>query len=204
MNRQHRSGPGPGPGHGPRRRRTARGARTAAQLCLATLALAGFLGGCGSAARVPDVAQQPPVASAALSQTLLNVRAQVMGALSAAGLQAADARTPYRSAESPALASAPRAVLQVVLPAAPDAGHVVLYEFADPGTATAAAEEFVQYLASGPGRIQFPNDAHFTLRQLGAALAFNVWSPSASSDPDGEEAIETTLASVGQGYVVLR
>lgn len=175
-----------------------------APLALLLVLLAGMAAGCGSgAAQVtsPAVTPQP---SGATSATLLAARSQVLATLSAAGLQVGDARTPYRPGESAAVAAAPRIVVQAVLPAAPDAGFVVLYEFADPATASGAAQELAQYLASGPGRIQFPDDARFTVRQLGAALAFHAWSPGSSDDEEGERAIETALGTLGTGYPVLR
>jgi hypothetical protein len=168
----------------------------------AALAMATVLAGCGIGARLAEVTPAPSASAAALSATLQTAAIQVRAAFSAARYQVADARVPYRTGESPALAAAPRTVLQAILPAAPDGGFIVLFELADPGTASGAAEELVQYLASGPGRIQFPNDARFTIRQLGAAVAFYVWSPAASTDPEGERGVETVLASLGQGYGV--
>jgi len=166
------------------------------------LVLAGALAGCGAGDGVAIAPDRSAAADATLSPTLLAARAQVLAALGAARFQVADARTAYRPGESPALADAPRTVVQAVLPAAPDAGYVVIYELGDPDLATATARELAQYLASGPGRVQFPGDASFTIRQVGAALVFHVWSPSVSADPDGERGIATALAGLGQGFDV--
>jgi hypothetical protein len=145
------------------------------------------------------VAGQP---SPSLSTTLAILRHDVMSALGAARYQIQDARTPYRPAESPTVAAAPRAVLQALIPDAPDAGFVILYEFPDPGSAADAARELTAYIASGIGRVQFPVDARFTLRQVGAGLILYVWSPGSSADPEAEQGIETALETLGQGYPV--
>jgi hypothetical protein len=166
------------------------------------MALTLVLAGCGFAARSVVTPPPSPSPGASLSVTLQTARAEVAGALGAARFQVIDARTPYRTGESPALAAAPRTVLQVILPAAPERGFIVLYELADAGLASGAAQELAQYLASGPGRVQFGNDTRFVIRQLGAAVVFYAWSPASSSDPDGEEGIATTLAGLGQGYDV--
>lgn len=173
-----------------------------AAVAIASLALCSVFAGCGASGEVVATPVPSPAASATLSPTLLAARAQVFAVLAGSRLQVTDARTPYRPGESPALAAAPRAVVQVVLPAAPGAGFVVIYDLADPGLAAGAAQELADYLASGPGRIQFPGDARFTIRQVGSAVVFHVWSPSGSTDPDGERAIETALATLGQGFDV--
>jgi hypothetical protein len=160
--------------------------------------------GCGIGAQVVVTPRPSSAASAAISPTLQLARTEVAGALGAAAIQVRDAQVPYRPAESPRVTAAPRLVVQAVLPAAPDRGFVVLYEFPDPGSATAAAQELATYIASGPGRVQFPNDARFTIRQVGAALVFNAWSPSTSGDPEGEERVATALTSLGQGWDVPR
>jgi hypothetical protein len=167
------------------------------------LLLAGLLlAGCAAAG--PAAPSQDPVAqpSPSLSTTLGILRHEVMTALGAASYQVQDARTPYRPGESPTVAAAPRAVLQALIPSAPDAGFVVLYEFSDPGSAAAAAQELTAYIASGIGRVQFPVDARFTVRQIGAGLVFYVWTPGSSADPDAEQGIETALGTLGQGYPV--
>jgi hypothetical protein len=161
-------------------------------------------GGCGLGARVVDTPTSSPAPTTALSSTLALTRGQVVAALGAAQVQAEDARVPFRPGESATVAAAPRVVLHALLPAAPQRGFIVLYEFRDPGTATAAAQELAAYLASGPGRVQFPNDARFTIRQLGSAVVFYHWSPAASEDPDGEERMATALAALGQGWEVPR
>lgn len=169
---------------------------------IAVLAAAVVLAGCGFAARVVTTPAPSPAASAALSTTLTVLRNEVGSVLGAAGYQVRDAQTPYRPGESAMVAAAPRIVLQALVPDAPDGGYVVLYEFADPAAATAAAKELAAYTASGIGRVQFPVDARFTIRQVGAGLVTYAWSPGSSADPKAEQGIETALASLGQGYAV--
>lgn len=171
-------------------------------IAIAALAVGVSTAGCGMAARVVEPPPASPAPSTVLSATLLNARGQVFATLAAARIQVTDAQVPFRPGESPAVAAAPRTVVQAVLPAAPKAGYIVIYELADPGLATGAAAELAQYLASGPGRIQFPSDAEFTIRQVGAALVFHTWSPSGSTDPEGERAVATALSALGQGYDV--
>ncbi len=178
------------------------GVLSAALLATALLA-AGVLAGCGIAARqvTPPPASPTPVPS--ISVALGLARYQVAGALAAIGVPIVDASIPYRPGESPRLAAAPRLVVQAVVPDAPAAGFIVIYEFVDGQTATAAAEEMVRYLASGPGQVQFPTDARFVLRQLGSTLVFYTWSPGAAPAATLAE-IATALGSIGQGYEVRR
>lgn len=200
------------PTRSPRRRRWPRprpldpvGARLRAAL-LVGLLLTGSplsLAGCGIAARQVTPPPASPTPAPSLSAAVALTRLQVAGALAAIGLPIVDAQVPYRPAESPALAAAPRLVVQAVVPDAPQAGFIVIYDFVDGGTASAAAGEMVRYLASGPGQVQFPVDARFVLRQLGSTLVFYTWSPGTASDRALAE-IATALSSIGQGYEVRR
>ncbi len=98
----------------------------------------------------------PPVASVAPATTVSpavgQTRAELVRVLSGASLVLRDTQSPVRPAEAPLLASAPRAVFQVVLPDDPARGFIVVYEFSDSGRAAEAAAEEQQYLATGPGR----------------------------------------------------
>lgn len=171
---------------------------------LAALVLAAAtLAGCGMAARQVTPPPVSPTPAPSVSVVLGLARVQVAGALGAVGIPIVDAPVPYRPAESPLLAAAPRLVVQAVVPEAPTAGFIVLYEFLDGETATAAAQEMARYVASGPGQVQFPTDARFVLRQLGSTLVFYVWSPGAApSKALGE--IATALEAIGQGYDIRR
>jgi hypothetical protein len=59
------------------------------------------------------------------------------------------------------------------------------------------------YLASGPGRVQFPNDARHVLRQLGPTLVFFTWSPTVSPDPS-VAALAGALETLGTGIPIVR
>lgn len=120
----------------------------------------------------------------------------VIHALSAVGLQGAEAIRQYRPPEGPLLAAAPRSVVQATLPDDPAHGFIVIYALASPAGAQDAAEDQAAYIASGPGRIQFTTDAHFSLRVQGSTVVFFWWSPGAALDAR-TQSIETALLKVG-------
>ena len=133
-------------------------------------------------------------AGTAASQT----RALVAQALSDASIQVVvDPQVPYRPGESPALATAPRLLLQAVIPSAPTAGYVVIYELPDNVTADQVGRGFAAYLASGTGAIQYPRDAQFVLRRVGSTLVFFPWSSLATADPS-LPVIAGILGSIGE------
>lgn len=166
-------------------------------------ALALVLAGCGIAAAPASLPSPSPMPSPSISPAIALTRAQLTGALGAAGLQLTVPQVQYRPAESPLLAAAPRAVFQVQLPDDLHHGFIVVYEFPDAVTAAGAAREMAGYLQSGPGRVQFPSDAQFILRQLGTTLVFYPWSPGSVTDARAPE-IATALQTVGQGFGVAR
>jgi hypothetical protein len=159
------------------------------------------VGGCGvGAAPASDVAASVgPEAS--VPPDIAATAAQLRSALGADSLQLTVPQVPFRPAESPMLAAAPRAVYQVKLPADQEHGFIVVYGFPSPAAATAAAQEQVAYVESGPGRVQFPADARFVLRQVGSTLVFHSWAPSAVTDPDAAR-IADVLASIGIPYPI--
>jgi hypothetical protein len=128
-------------------------------------------------------------------------RADVARALSAQGLPSETATRPYRPAEAPQFATAPRAVLRAILPDDPDHGLIVVYEFLNPAVAAAAAAEQATYVASGIGRVQFPPDTRFIVRVVGSTAVFFSWSPANS--PDRRiESIPAALETVGTGVPI--
>jgi hypothetical protein len=162
------------------------------------------LAGCGIAAStavpIPATAASPAqVLSAAVSVTA----AQVDAALRAVGLSSVVSPVPYRPAESPALAAAPRLVLKALLPEDDAGAFIVVYDYKDAQTAFDAGREMAAYLASGPGRIQFPNDARAVIRQVGSTLVFFSWSPATANDPKTGD-IATALETVGFTIPVVR
>jgi hypothetical protein len=151
----------------------------------------------------PGGATFPPVGATtgtAGSATAVT-RGDVARALAAQGIQVEDTARPYRPAEAPAFATAPRLVIRAILPDDPDHGLLVIYEFADPAAASAAAEEQAAYIASGVGRVQFPNDARFVIRVVGSTVVFFVWAPSVSTDPRTQQ-VTTALEGLGAGVTV--
>ncbi len=128
-------------------------------------------------------------------------RGQVVAALAAVGLQAAETTRSYRPPEGPLLAAAPRTVLQVTLPEDPAGGFIVFYAFNSAVAAQAAAEDNAAYIASGPGRVQFPPGSHYVHRIVGSTVVFFTWLPDAAPDPR-TQTIEDTLLGIGSGVTV--
>jgi hypothetical protein len=78
---------------------------------------------------------------------------------------------------------------------------VSVYEFADVAAATTAGREQADYVASGPGRVQFPINTRFVIRQLGTTIVFYAWSPDNSPDPRTAD-IEAALETLGTGIAI--
>jgi hypothetical protein len=159
------------------------------------------VGGCGIGAS-NKVVTFPPSSigpAATVSPAVAQTRTAIAAVLAPSSLQRDDADRPFRPPESAHLASAPRAVFQVVLPADPDGGYIVVYEFRDAGVAVDAGNELAGYIGTGAGRIQFPLDAQHSIRQLGTTLIVYTWSPASSPDP-GSKTIAEALATLGVGF----
>ncbi len=135
--------------------------------------------------------------SPAVSQT----RGQLVAVLGDQNLILNDTISPYRPPESASLASAPRAVYQVTLPADPNGGFIVVYEFPDTAAAAAAAAEMQAYHGTGPGAVQSPLGTVHVIRQVGTTVVYYGWLPGASKDP-GAQAIQVALETLGNGYSV--
>ena len=164
------------------------------------IGLALALGACAPLAlgpTYPPIGVTPPPAGDATAATA----SQVVAALGAVGLPVVDAGRAYRPPEAPWFAASPRTVLQATLPTDKDHGYLVIYALGSPADALAAATEQATYVASGPGRIQFPTDARFTIRVVGATAIFFTWSPLNAIDP-GAAAIATALATIGTPVAV--
>jgi hypothetical protein len=146
--------------------------------------------GVGVRVGAPGADATPPPAGAAAQLT----HDRVALALQAASFQVQDPQVPFRTGETATLLATPRTLLQAVLPADPQHGFIVIYEFADNNAADAAGREFLAYLHSGTGGIGYPQDAQFVLRRIGQTLIFFPWSPAVSPDPS-----VTRLASVLSG-----
>ena len=136
-----------------------------------------------------------------MSPAVNQTRSELVRLLAVHQLVLTDTQTPVRPPESPLLASAPRAVYQVILPKDPTKGYIVVYEFPDSNSATVAATEEQGYLASGPGRIQSPQGSIQVLRQLGVTVVLYSWLPGAAQDPAAPE-IQQSLESLGVGFPI--
>jgi hypothetical protein len=171
------------------------------RLIPAVLAVGFVAGGCGIAASTQPVTFPPASAGPAgnVSSAVVQTRAAISAALAASSIQLQDATKAYRTAEPPGLADAPRAVYQAILPDDPDGGFIVVYEFRDAATAVNAGNELAGYLGTGVGRIQYPNDSRYAIRQLGTTLIFYTWAPSTSPDP-ASPTVADALATLGIGF----
>ncbi len=136
-----------------------------------------------------------------VSPAVAQTRVELARALGQKRLVLTDTQAPVQRAESPLLAAAPRANYQVVLPADPTKGFIVVYEFADPARAAAAAVEEQAFLGSGPGRVQAPQGTAIVIRQVGATVIFYSWLPTASRD-DSAPGIQSALETLGIGYPI--
>ena len=176
-------------------------ARRAMLVLLAGLLLGAFLAGCGVAASTEAPAATPTPALPTYSPAIAETRRLVAAALAASSLQLQDATQPFRPPESPTTTAATRGVFQVILPADPGHGYIVIYEFRDPPTAAAAGAELAAYLGTGPGRIQFTPDTRHLIRLVGTTLVTYSWSPANSTDSRAD-AIPGDLDTVGSSVAV--
>jgi hypothetical protein len=170
---------------------------------IALIVMLGLLAGIGvivvqtlgptSVAPIPT----PAPVSTAVEATV----AHLIDVLGDAQLQAVESQRPYRPPETAVLTAAPRAVVEVVLPQDPAHGFIVVYELPGEPQAADAGREYAAYLASGPGRVNFPMDTRFTLRRVGSTLVFFNWSPENWPDPRSPD-IATALDGVGEGIPV--
>lgn len=147
----------------------------------------------------PGAPTFPPVGAttAPAGPAAASTRAALADALGAQGLQLEDVVTAYRPAEAPRVAVAARLVVRVIVPADPDHGRILIYEFRDTGAATAAAQEQAAYVSSGVGRVQFPPQTQFTLRVVGSTVLFYAFSTADVPDPERASGIATALAALG-------
>jgi len=160
----------------------------------ATLALASTIAACSVTAgpTFPPVGSTRQPAGAATDAA----KAQLAAVLGVEGIQIQDAIAPYRPPEGAIFAAAPRTVVQAILPDDPGHGFIVLYPFATPQLALAAAQDQAAYVSSGPGRVQFVPGTSFEIRTLGNVAIFFAWSPDTAPDPR-EASIPLALSQLG-------
>lgn len=173
---------------------------------LATVALGLVLiGSAGACATTEPASETVPPALAEPTRTVSpavnQTRAELVRVLAAANLVLTDTAAPVKPAESPLLAGAPRAVFQVILPADPTRGFIVVYEFPDSARAAEAAAEEQRYRASGPGRVQTPPGTVHLIRQVGLTIVVYEWLPGAALDPAAPR-IQPALETLGVGYPI--
>ena len=176
----------------------------AARLTLLAVAIALLVAGCGIAANPTGTASlTPPSVGPSIGTTaaVTQTRAALAAALTTKNLQLGDPKVPFRPPESPRFAEAPRAVYQVVLPADPAHGFISVYEFPDAAATASAGVEEAAFVGSGPGRVQFPANTRFVIRQLGTTIVFYAWSPDNSPDPQTPD-IQSALETVGTAIAV--
>jgi hypothetical protein len=161
--------------------------------------------GCGVAANTAPASVPLPATgpSARVGGATATTFGAIRSALSGVAVQIGESTRPFRPPESGRLRSAPRTVFQAVLPDQPDAGFIVVYEFADGAAATDAGNEEAGYLGTGPARVEAPLGTEYVLRALGPTLIVFQWLPSASSDPSAGQ-IAAALGTIGIGFAVPR
>ncbi len=128
-------------------------------------------------------------------------RADLVRALGGRNLVLRDSPAPFRPPEDARFTTTPRALYQVVLPAAPQEGFIVVYEFADPTAAAEAASAQAAYLATGPAKVQSAFGMRHILRLVGATVVMYSWVPSGAEDPLQPD-IQVALETLGTGVPV--
>ena len=177
------------PAGGPVGRRSARRTRAAVLVMLAIASA-----GCRAAATPPP--GPDPTPRHTISPAVAGAQVQLEGALRARGLVLQPTELTVRPGEPPTLMAVPRRAFRAVLPEDEAGALVLVYELPDPSAAASAAAALAAFVTSGPGRVQYPPDVRFVLRQVGSTIVFFPWSPSSS--PDARTAdVAAAVASVG-------
>ena len=163
-------------------------------LGVAVAVVALVLVGCRAAATRPP--EPDPTPRPTISPTVAATQVQLDGALRARGLVLAPTDLTVRPGEPPSFSAVPRTAFRAILPEDPEGGLIVVYELPDPGAAATAGTELAAYITSGPGRVEYPSDVRFVLRQAGSTLVFFPWSPGSSPDPRTPD-VAAAVATVG-------
>lgn len=159
-----------------------------------TLLVALAAAACSAPATRPP--EPDPTPRPTTSPALAAAQVQLDDALRARGLALQVTELAIRPGEPPSLANVPRTALRATLPDDPAGGLIVVYELPDPGAAATAASELAEFVSSGPGRVQYPPDVRYVLRQVGPTIVFFPWSPGSSPDPRTRE-VAAAVATVG-------
>lgn len=174
------------------------GSFAAGLLLTAAVAVAACAASDGPVATFPQVSIGP---DRTVSPAVALTRGDLARALGGQRITMQDAQVPFRPPESPSLTIAPRAVYQAVLPADPNGGFIVVYEFSDPDRADQAAKEQAAYLATGPGRVQSSLDQVDIVRVDGSTVVLYSWIPNAAQDPQAPD-VQRALETLGYGVPV--
>ncbi len=167
--------------------------RTLAAVLIGAGSLLAGCGGAASAQTTPQaLATAQPTAPASVEATL----GQLKRAARATGIAIEPTLTEVRPAEPPSFAAVARWPFHALLPDDPAGGFFVIYGFSTAALAANGARDLAAYITSGPGRVQFPPDVRFVLRQLDSTLVFYPWSPASSPDPK-TGGLAAAIASVG-------
>ena len=168
-------------------------------IAAAALLVAGCAGDAGSSAPPPVLASVGPVGT--VGPEVATTRAELVRVLGEQHLILQDSQAPFRPPEDARFTTTPRALYQVILPDAPTEGFIVVYQFPDPVSAAAAADEQARYLASGPARVQSAFGARHILRLVGSTVVLYSWVPQGAADPRQPD-IQTALETLGTGVQV--
>ena len=179
---------------------------TRASAALAVAAVAPFLltacapaGDAASPSAGVVAATQAPTRS--VGPAVAQTRAELVRVLGTKNLVLQDSQAQFRPPEDARFTTTPRALYQVVLPQAPGEGFIVVYEFADPTTASEAATEQAAYLATGPAKVQSALGSRHIIRLVGSTVVVYSWVPEAAEDPLQPD-IQVALETLGTGVPV--
>jgi hypothetical protein len=173
----------------------------AAWAVVAGLAIAGCGAAGGPPPGVPSAAVESVGPLSTVGPEVAQTRAELVRVLGTRNLVLQDSAAAFRPPEDSRFTSAPRALYQVILPQAPTEGFIVVYEFADPVTASEAATAQAAYLASGPAKVQSPFGTRHILRLVGSTVVLYSWVPEGAEDPRQPD-IQPALETLGTGVPV--
>ena len=142
-----------------------------------------------------------PAPTRSVGPAVAQTRGELVRVLGTKNLVLQDSQAQFRPPEDARFTSTPRALYQVVLPQAPGEGFIVVYEFADPTTASQAATEQAAYLATGPAKVQSAFGSRHIIRLVGSTVVVYSWVPEGAEDPLQPD-IQVALETLGTGVPV--
>lgn len=174
---------------------------------LLAVILAVISAGCGAtpatSAPAPGGSVAIVAAEAGLSASEATTVTLLRRSLSTGGYRLSPVTQPVQPAVPTVFATTPMVVYRVEL-ADPDQGFVLIYDFAAPSAAAAAATALARFVGSGFGQTNYPLDAEFSVASLGADVIFTWWSPGRSTDPATTQAAIGLVAAVGTAVPVTK